>query len=533
MDIKLKKLSEKQEKRLLRAAGMLAPVALALALMHWNYSTVAKVHWSTIQIQWLSYAAFGETVFAFVAGIWAVIKGNAYRKQEMTKEKLKPCKGDKIPVEFYAAGALLGGWMTVMTGTDVSGKDLYALGCVVDNPYSIFLFASKCFLFLFLLYGCLLFLYRRLVFGTIKETSYIWKRIRLYRERTPLEEQIHKRQKAGFVLAVTVQSVLSLVFLVNFLQYGDTEFLPIGAGLLLVDIILLRLWFSNPLAHDTGLLVQQIQVMSEGESIPEGLRLTEKSFLYETDQNLAHVEEAMKKSVEKQMQAERLKVDLITNMSHDLKTPLTSMVGYTDLLKKEELSDAARDYVDVISMKQEQLKNMIQDLFDLSKATSNVEQLTMEVLDMRKLLEQTLGDMEDQIKASENVIRTSFSKEPLLFLGDNSKMYRVVQNLLENALKYSLADTRIYVEAQKSGNKIRACIKNIASYEMDFAPEEIMERFVRGDKARTTQGHGLGLAISSSYVRNMGGSLEIELDGDLFKVNLEFPYVEKPQKTEA
>ena len=273
--------------------------------------------------------------------------------------------------------------------------------------------------------------------------------------------------------------------------------------------------------------------MSEGESIPEGLRLTENSFLYETDQNLAHVEEAMKKSVEKQMQAERLKVDLITNMSHDLKTPLTSMVGYTDLLKKEELSDAARDYVDVISMKQEQLKNMIQDLFDLSKATSNVEQLTMEVLDMRKLLEQTLGDMEDQIKASENVIRTSFSQEPLLFLGDNGKMYRVVQNLLENALKYSLADTRIYVEAQKSGNKIRACIKNIASYEMDFAPEEIMERFVRGDKARTTQGHGLGLAISSSYVRNMGGSLEIELDGDLFKVNLEFPYIEKPQKTET
>ena len=242
MDIKLKKLSEKQEKRLLWAAGMLAPVALALALMHWNYSTVAKVHWSTIQIQWLSYAAFGETVFAFVAGIWAVIKGNAYRKQEMAKEKLKPCKGDKIPVEFYAAGALFGGWMTVMTSADVSGKDLYALGCVVDNPYSIFLFASKCFLFLFLLYGCLLFLYRRLVFGTFKDTSYIYKRIRLYREKTPLEEQIHKHQKAGFVLAVTVQSVLSLIFLVNFLQYGDTEFLPIGACLL----------YTSPSPRDRG-----------------------------------------------------------------------------------------------------------------------------------------------------------------------------------------------------------------------------------------------------------------------------------------
>lgn len=533
MGIKLKKLNEKQEKRLLRAAALLAPVFLALALMHWNYSTVAMTPWSKAKIQWLSYAAFGETVFAFAAGIWAVIKGNTYRKREMTKEKLKPCKGDKIPVEFYAAGALFGGWMTIMTGADVIGKDLYVLGYVVDNPYSVLIVAGKCILFLFLLYGCLLFLYRRLVFGTIKETSYIWGRVRLYREKTPLEERLHKRQKAGFILAVTVQSALVMIFFVNFLQYGDTEFLPIGAGLLVVDMVLLRLWFSNSLVHDTGLLVQQIQAMSEGESIPGELRLTETSFLYETDQNLAHVEDAMKKSVEKQMQAERLKVDLITNVSHDLKTPLTSMVGYTDLLKKEELSDAARDYVDVISMKQEQLKNMIQDLFDLSKATSNVEQLTMEVLDMRKLLEQTLGDMEDQIKASENVIRTSFSQEPLLFLGDNGKMYRVVQNLLGNALKYSLADTRIYVEAQKSGNKIRACIKNIASYEMDFAPEEIMERFVRSDKARTTQGHGLGLAIASSYVRNMGGTLEIELDGDLFKVNLEFPYIEKPQKTET
>ena len=143
------------------------------------------------------------------------------------------------------------------------------------------------------------------------------------------------------------------------------------------------------------------------------------------------------------MQAERLKAELLTNMSHDLKTPLTSMVGYTDLLKQEELSDQARDYVEAIALKQEQLKDMIQDLFDLSKAASGSEQLNLEVLDMNRLLEQTLGDMEDAIANSGRDIRSRFSQEPLHFMGDNLKMYRVVQNLLENALKYSMENTRI------------------------------------------------------------------------------------------
>ena len=234
----------------------------------------------------------------------------------------------------------------------------------------------------------------------------------------------------------------------------------------------------------------------------------------------------MAKSVEKQLQAERLKVDLITNMSHDLKTPLTSMIGYTDLLKKEELNDTARDYVDVIALKQEQLRDMIQDVFDLSKATSNAEQLNMERLDMVKLFEQILADMEDRIQEEKREIRTDFPEEGLYFMGDNGKMYRVVQNLLENALKYSLPDTRIYISVKQQGNQAQAVMKNIAGYEMNFSPEEIMERFVRGDAARTTKGHGLGLAIASSYVKNMGGSLNIEIDGDLFKIIMEFPCTE-------
>lgn len=270
-----------------------------------------------------------------------------------------------------------------------------------------------------------------------------------------------------------------------------------------------------------------IEALAKGEEVPKECRLSSEDLLYEADCNLANIETAMEKSIQEQLKAERLKVDLITNMSHDLKTPLTSMIGYIDLLKKEELTPTAQDYIEILGMKQEQLKDMIQDLFELSKATSNVEQLQMERLDMSKLLVQVLGDLEENPDESDSMVRLKLPEEPLYFTADSRKMYRVVQNLLENAKKYALAGTRIYVTADKNGNKVFAEIKNTASYEMDFSPDEITERFVRGDKARTTKGHGLGLAIVSSFVKNMAGNMKIEIDGDLFKVRIEFPYTEE------
>lgn len=284
-------------------------------------------------------------------------------------------------------------------------------------------------------------------------------------------------------------------------------------------------YFSGVIAEDVTALVEQIQAISHAESLKDTFRISERSLFYEPFHQLEELDEAVRRSAEKQLQVERLKIDLITNVSHDLKTPLTSMVGYTDLLKQEKLSAEAKDYVDIISVKQEQLKEMIQQLFELSKATSGVEQLNLETLDMRKLMEQILGDMEDRIKESGQIIRSRFDELPLLFTGDNEKMYRVVQNLLENALKYSLEGTRIYIDVKKREGRIVLQMKNIASYEMDFAADEIMERFVRGDQSRTTEGHGLGLAIASSFTQNMGGFLNVDIDGDLFKVTMEFPAV--------
>ena len=193
------------------------------------------------------------------------------------------------------------------------------------------------------------------------------------------------------------------------------------------------------------------------------------------------------------------------------------MVGYTDLLKKEDLTPAAQDYVEVISVKQEQLKEMIQSLFELSKSTSGTEKFQMEKMDMKRLIEQTLADMDDAIAQSNLSFRTALGDEPLPFLGDNGKMYRVIQNLVENILKYSLGGTRVYIDAGKENGEIFVTMKNISAYEMNFEAEEMMERFVRGDESRTSEGHGLGLAIASSYTANMGGRKELAADGELFR----------------
>lgn len=445
-----------------------------------------------------------------------------YIKKYPPRENWKLCRADNIKSELLALAALLSGvlWLQAFLAYDEFIWTRYLLNTVP----TIIAFFGELLLVLIVLGGSIFLLARQWILGILPKTSVIWSgRIR-YVNRTSLEKRLQNKRKTGLLFAgiLTAAAVIC-----SFAAFRGEDFPALMMGVIAIILFLLfyKNCFSGKSLREIGCLMQHIQKLSEGEQIPQELYLPENSLFYDTSKQLGNIDAAMRKSVEKQVQAERLKIDLITNVSHDLKTPLTSMIGYTALLKKENLSDEARDYVEVISTKQEQLKNMIQDLFELSKATSGSDQLHLETLDMRRLLEQTMGDMENGIQESGQSIRTAFREEPLLFTGDNAKMYRVVQNLLENALKYSMQGTRIYVEAGKRNGQVYAEVKNIASYEMNFKPDEIMERFVRGDKARTTEGHGLGLAIASSFVRNMGGELEIMIDGDLFKVTIQFPQI--------
>ena len=279
---------------------------------------------------------------------------------------------------------------------------------------------------------------------------------------------------------------------------------------------------------DLNKLVEQIDRIANGE-LTATTDIEEGSVYYDYSQKLANIGNGMEKALEDQMRNERMKIDLITNVSHDLKTPLTSIIGYVDLLSRDEtLSPEARDYVKILTQKTERLKNIISDLFELAKSTSGNAKVSLEVMDMRKLLEQTMADMGDKIEASGFHIRFQCKAQNTKFLGDVNRMYRVVQNVLENALKYSMKGTRIFIDITETDQRLKLEVVNTASYEMDFTEEEIMERFARAEKSRTSEGNGLGLSIAERFTKNCGGDFGIEVRGDQFRVEISFQkYTEK------
>lgn len=246
-------------------------------------------------------------------------------------------------------------------------------------------------------------------------------------------------------------------------------------------------------------------------------------YIFSNNKSLQQISKGFNESYEDQMKAERSKIALVTNVSHDLKTPLTSIISYVDLLSKEEaLSDVAKDYIKVLAEKSNRLKNIVSDLFDLAKSTSGDIKLELEQLDLKKLIEQTLADMEGAIEDSGLAFKVKLCQGPVLISTDGKKLYRVFQNVLDNAIKYSHKGTRVYVELAEVDGRAVATIKNTASYEMNFSASEVLQRFNRGDKARTTEGSGLGLSIAESFTEVCGGSFNVEIDGDMFKVAIIF-----------
>ncbi len=235
---------------------------------------------------------------------------------------------------------------------------------------------------------------------------------------------------------------------------------------------------------------------------------------------LNSINEGVRASVEREVKAQRMKSELITNVSHDLKTPLTSIISYADLLSSMELTPKeANDYAEIIKRKGDRLKKLTQDLFDISKAESGAETPDIERLDIALLLRQSLAELNTEIEKSGLRFVPSIPEKEIFVQSDGKKLSRVFENLLVNAIKYSMTGTRVYVTL-KEENGVSVEIKNISAEPMNFDASEITERFVRGDKSRATEGSGLGLAIAKSYAELCGGSLEIEVDGDLFKATV-------------
>lgn len=233
--------------------------------------------------------------------------------------------------------------------------------------------------------------------------------------------------------------------------------------------------------------------------------------------------EGMKAAVQEQMKSEHLKADLITNVSHDIKTPLTSIINYVDLLKREQIpGERAQEYLKVLDQKSQRLKNLTEDLVEASKASSGNVKLEMTTLDIVEMIWQTNGEFEEKFATRSLELVSTLPESSILIEADGRHLWRVLENVYNNAFKYAMEHTRVYTDLELKDDKVYFTIKNISANPLNVQGEELTERFVRGDVSRTTEGSGLGLSIAQSLTKLQGGTFEILIDGDLFKVRVGF-----------
>ncbi|HHY81501.1 MAG TPA: HAMP domain-containing histidine kinase [Clostridiales bacterium] len=299
--------------------------------------------------------------------------------------------------------------------------------------------------------------------------------------------------------------------------------------------VLLLLWLFGKLIFVPAILyiiinMQQLQIGSQ--KIASGdldYRIDTKRLFWEFKhhgENLNNISVGMSKAVDERMKSERFKTELITNVSHDIKTPLTSIINYVSLLKREDIGEGTvKEYINVLDRQSARLKKLIEDLVEASKASTGNIAVNSTRTEVGVLLTQAAGEYEERMRKNGLELILNESKDEIFTMADGSLMWRVFDNLLDNICKYSQPGTRAYLNLERVNNQAVITFRNISKYALNITSEELMERFVRGDSSRTTEGSGLGLSIAKSLVELQSGKLDLIIDGDLFKVILTFNLV--------
>lgn len=424
-------------------------------------------------------------------------------------ESLKPYY-ERIPIDIKGMAFLFTLLFTSMSLTAFNfyySRSIY--GLIIEMIKTIFI--SAFFISLLLVQG-------KLLFETLKERSNVkddWQKAILYKFTQMIKAAFSNR-------SVGMQIVLLLAIAFAFgvgaagvivqpafvIIYGPA-FIVLGVPILVM--IFKRAGYFNRIVQHTNELVK-------GHFESE-LPIKGKTALATLASNINSLKHGVKVSQKEQAKSERLKTELITNVSHDLRTPLTSIITYTELLKTPDLEkDEMNSYIEIIDQKSKRLKVLIDDLFEASKMASGNIELSKEKVDLVQLLEQALAEHEEKISQSSLQFRVTKPDQPIYAFVDGQKMWRVFDNLIGNILNYSLENTRVYISMSLSQDGVKISFKNIAKYELGEDVDELYERFKRGDSSRHTEGSGLGLAIAKSIVDLHGGNLNIDVDGDLFKV---------------
>lgn len=296
-----------------------------------------------------------------------------------------------------------------------------------------------------------------------------------------------------------------------------------------IPFILLAGWDIALILGACRLSVRLQQLRDEGRALAQGnldIKIDTSRMrgdLKEHGENLNAIGDGMTKAVEQRLRSERLKTELITNVSHDIKTPLTSIVNYVDLLKKENLPATATEYLQVLERQSRRLKKLTEDLVEASKASTGNVSVSLEPILVNELVHQAIGDYSEKLEAGRLETIVNSYEGNLVAQADGRLLWRVLDNLLGNVCKYALAGTRVYVDLGCQENQATLSIKNISRDPLNISADELIERFVRGDASRHTEGSGLGLNIARSLMNLMGGEFSISVDGDLFKAELALP----------
>ena len=324
--------------------------------------------------------------------------------------------------------------------------------------------------------------------------------------------------------AVLIAALFCLIQAAAFYIGGSLALLLLAMDDLLLTAVLVKI------AIDLNIVMTETRKISEGDinhKVPSQHLISPAR---ELSQYINNIQKGFSTAVEERLKSERLKTELITNVSHDIKTPLTSIINYVDLLNKQPLNnEVAAGYLKILTEKSWRLKNLIDDLVEASKASSGTLALHFERINVGELLKQAVGEFEDRFLDRGLEIVLTLSEHPLYVMADGRSTYRIIENLFSNVTKYALSGTRVYIDMREDNGSVLVSVKNISAARLNMTGEELMERFVRGDMSRNTEGSGLGLSIARSLALLQHGTFELILDGDLFKVHFTLPLCEGPE----
>lgn len=343
----------------------------------------------------------------------------------------------------------------------------------------------------------------------------------------------YKETRKTLVVSIALALILLITYL-YFLATGGYEknifvnffsTYPFKGSVLIIAILFLSSIYGLKKTLDIVVVNDSLKKLNEG-NLQEDINLEGSPIVKDLVKNINLIKEGYKEALDEGVRNERLKTELISNVSHDLKTPLTSIINYVNILKNQEITDEEREeYLSILERKSLKLKFLIEDLFEMSKINSGKIKLNKEKLDILSLIHQGVGEYSTLYEDKNISFKVTTPEEEISMELDGRLMSRAIENIIINALKYSLENTRVYIDVKLTDEFVKISVKNIANYEMDFNAEDMFERFARGDKSRNSkiEGSGLGLAITKSIVELHGGEIKILIEGDMFKIYLILP----------